>query len=162
MDIQTPATDGDPYTDADIAAIIAAPDLPMTANMNPWLDARLQHIATMEIASQGGEFEEKDGEIVPGVSPQTTKGEAGRPNRAGNWTWELAQLFGQCFGQQNDEPFVEFYSEASRRLIESEYVRDKGCDLNYLLFEMKQGKLEEMSNGTILRTLREQRENAES
>jgi hypothetical protein len=145
MDIQTPDTDGDPYTDADIAAIIAAPNVPMTANMNPWLDARLQHIATMETAPQ-----------------HTTKGQAGCPNRAGNWTWELAQLFGQCFGQQNDEPFVGFYREASRRLIESEYVRDKGFDLNYLLFEMKQGKLEDMSNGTILRTLREQRENAES
>jgi hypothetical protein len=153
MDTQIPHPDDSPYTDADVAAVIAAPSLPMTANMNPWLDARLQRVAAMETAFQGGKFEERNGELVPAVTQNSTKDGAGHPNRAGHWTWELAQLFSQCFGRQHDEPFVGFYREASRRLIESEYVRDKGLDLNYLLFEMKKGEPEELSNETILRTL---------
>ncbi len=161
MGIQIPHPDDDPYTDADVAAIIAAPHLPMTANMNPWFEARLQHIAATETAFQGGEFEERDGEIDPAVSQHTAEGHVGRPNRAGNWTWELAQLFSQCFGQQDGEPFVGFYREASRRLIDSEYVHDKSFDLSHLLFEMKQGKPEELSAETILRTLRQQRKKAE-
>ena len=161
MDTQIPHPDDSPYTDADVAAIIAAPHLPMISNMNPWLEARLQRIAAMETVFQGGEFEERDGEIVPAVSQDTTSGRAGSPNRAGNWTWELAQLFGQTFKQEHGEPFVRFYREASRRLINSEYVHDKGFDLSYLLFKMKQGRPEELSNETILRTLRQQRKKAE-
>jgi hypothetical protein len=155
MNTQIPHPDDSPYTNADIAAIVAAPNVPMTANMNPWLDARLQRIAAMETAFQGGEFEERDGELVPADSQRTIK------SRAGNWTWELAQLFSQCFGRQDGEPFVGFYREASRRLIESEYVQEKGLDLSYLLFETKQGEPEELSDGTILSTLREQREKTE-
>jgi hypothetical protein len=41
------------------------------------------------------------------------------------------------------------------------HVPDKGFDLSYLLFKMKQGKPEELSSGTILRALRQQRKNAE-
>jgi hypothetical protein len=159
MSTQIPHPDDSPYTDADVAAIIAAPHLPMISNMNPWMEARLQRIAAMETAFQGGEFEERDGEIVPAVSQDTPNGRADSPNRAGTWTRELAELFSQCFGRQDGEPFVGFYRESSRRLIDSEYVRDKGLDLSYLLFEMKQGKPEELSSETILSTLRQQREN---
>ena len=154
MDTHIPHPDDSPYTNADVAAIIAAPHLPMISNMNPWLEARLQRIAAMETAFQ-------DGEKVAAVSQHTTKGRAGSPDRAGDWTWELAQLFSQCFGRQDGEPFVGFYREASRRLIDSEYVHDKGFDLSYLLFEMKQGKPETLSTETILRTLSQQRKKAE-
>ena len=159
MNIQIPDADAAPYSDADVAAIIAAPRLPLISNMNPFLEARLQRCAAIETQIQGGEHEERDGEIVLAGSQRTTEGSVGRPKGAGSWTWELAQLFNQCFSRQHGEPFVRFYREASRRLINSEYVHDKGFDLSYLLFKMKQGKPEELSNETILSTLRQQREN---
>jgi len=161
MDKQTPHPDAAPYTDADAAAIIAAPRLPMISNMNPWLETRLQHLAAIEVDFQGAEFEERDSIIAVVGSQRTTTGRVGPPKGTGSWTWELAQLFSQCFRRQHGEPFVRFYRQASRRLINSEYVHDKGFDLSYLLFKMKQGKLEELSNGTIFRTLRQQREKAE-
>jgi hypothetical protein len=126
--------DDGPYTDADLAAIFAAPDVPMYSNMNPFLEARLQHIAAIEIESQG--VDSKEG---------------------GNWTWELAQLFNQGFRQDYGEPFVRFYREASRSLINSDYVQDKGVDLSYLLFKMQQGKPEELSSENILDILQQQR-----
>jgi hypothetical protein len=138
MDKQPPQPDTNPYTDADIAAIIAAPLVPMISNMNPFFEARLQYFAEVVAESKGG-----------------------KPD-AGSWTWELAQLFGQTFKQEHAEPFVRFYREASRRLIESAYVRDKGIDPGYLLFKMQQGKSAELSDDTILDTLRQQREQAES
>jgi hypothetical protein len=137
MDKQSAQPDTNPYTDADIAAIIAAPLVPMISNMNPFFEARLQYFAEVEADSQGGEFD------------------------AGSWTWELAKLFGQTFKQEHEEPFIRFYRDASHRLINSEYVRGKGIDLNYLLFEMQQGKTEELSDDTILDALRQQREKAE-
>jgi hypothetical protein len=152
MSIQTPHPDDTPYTDADVAAIIAAPHLPLFSNMNPFLEARLQNFAAIEVEFHGAEFEEPDSTISVIGSQRTTRG---------RWTWELAQIFSQCFRRQHGEPFVRFYREASRRLINSEYVHDKGFDLSYLLFKMKQGKPEELSNGTILRTLRQQRKMAE-
>ena len=130
--------DADPYTDADIAAIIAAPRVPMIANMNPFFEGGLQHRAATEAASQGAESD------------------------AGTWTWELAQLFGQCFKGEHGEPFVRFYRDASLRLINYANVHDKGIDLNHLLFKMKHGKPEELSDETILGTLRQQRDKAES
>ncbi len=133
-----------PFTAADIAAIIAAPLVPMISNMNPFFEARLQYFAEIESGPR-----------------QTTKGRGGAPKDAGNWTSELAKLFGQTFKQEHGEPFVRFYREASRRLINSEYVHDKDVDLNYLLFQMNQGNPEELSDGTILDTLRQQREKAE-
>jgi hypothetical protein len=136
MDNQTPQPDTNPYTAADFAAIIAAPLVPMISNMNPFFEARLQHFAEVEAESQGG-----------------------NPD-AGSWTWELAQLFGQTFKEKSGEPFTRFYREASRRLINSAYVRDKGIDLNYLLFEMRQGQTEELSDDTILETVRQQDEKA--
>jgi hypothetical protein len=153
MSIQTPHPDDAPYTDADVAAIIAAPHLPMFSNMNPYFGARLQNFAAIEVEFHGAEFEERDSVISVIGSQRTTRG---------RWTWELAQIFSQCFRRQHGEPFVRFYREASRRLINSEYVHDKGFDLSYLLFKMKQGKPEELSNGTILRTLRQQRKKAEA
>jgi hypothetical protein len=120
--------------------------------MNPFLEARLQKFAAIEVEFQGAEFEEPDSTISVIGSQRTTRG---------RWTWELAQIFSQCFRRQHGEPFVRFYREASRRLINSEYVHDKGFDLSYLLFKMKQGKPEELTNGTILRTLRQQRKKAE-
>ncbi len=152
MDLQIPHPDDAPYTDADVAAIIAAPHLPMYSNMNPYLEARLQHFAAIEVEFQGAELEERDSIISVIGSQRTTRG---------RWTWELAQIFSQCFRRQHGEPFVRFYREASRRLINSEYVHDKGFDLGYLLFKMKHGKPEELRNGTILRTLRQQRKKAE-
>ncbi len=152
MDLQIPHPDDAPYTDADVAAIIAAPHLPLFSNMNPYLEARLQHFAAIEVEFQGAEFEERNSIISVVGSQRTTRG---------RWTWVLAQIFSQCFRRQHGEPFVRFYREASRRLINSEYVHDKGFDLSYLLFKMKQGKPEELSNGTILRTLRQQRKKAE-
>ena len=152
MGIQIPHPDDDPYTDADVAAIIAAPHLSLFSNMNPFLEARLQKFAAIEVEFQGAECEEPDSTISVIGSQRTT---------SGRWTWELAQLFSQCFEQQDGEPFVGFYREASRRLIDSEYVHDKSFDLSHLLFEMKQGKPEELSAETILRTLRQQRKKAE-
>jgi hypothetical protein len=131
--------DVSPFTAADIAAIIAAPGVPMIANMNPFFEARLQQFAEVESGSR-----------------QTKEGRQGAPKDAGNWTWELARLFGQTFKQENEEPFVRFYREASRRLINSEYARDKDVDLSYLLFDMNQGNPEELSDDTILDTLRQQ------
>jgi len=136
MDKQTPQPDTNPYTDADIAAISAAPLVPMISNMNPFFTARLQYFAEVAAESQEGKSD------------------------AGSWTWELAQLFAQTFKQENEEPFTRFYREASRRLINSEYVRDKVINLNFLLFEMRQGQTEELSDDTILETLRQQREKA--
>ena len=138
MNNQTPQPDTNPYTAADIAAIIAAPLVPMISNMNPFFEARLQYFAEVEAGSQGGKFD------------------------AGSWTWELAQLFGQTFKQEHEEPFIRFYREASRRLINSAYVRDNGIDLNYLLFELRQGQTEELSDDTILETVRQQDEKAKS
>ena len=138
MEKHTPHPDADPYTDADIAAIIAAPRVPMFANMNPFFEGGLQQVAATEAASQGAESD------------------------PGSWTWELAQLFGQCFKPEHGEPFVRFYREASRRLINSAHVHDKGIDLNHLLFKMKQGQPEQLSDETILGTLRQQRDKAES
>jgi hypothetical protein len=125
--------DSDLYTDADIAAIIAAPGVPLTSNMNPWLGTRLQHFAAIEAENRDAES-------------------------AGRWTWELAQLFSQCFGGQPGEPFIRFYREASRRLIESDHVRAKGVDLSYLLFETKQSNSDELSDDNILDTLREHKQ----
>jgi hypothetical protein len=128
MTTQNPASD--PYTEADIAAIIAAPGVPLTSNMNPWLGTRLQHLAAIEAENQDAE-------------------------NAGSWTWELAQLFSQCFGGQPGEPFIRFYREASRRLIGSDHVRAKSVDLSYLLFATKQSNPAELSNNNILDTLRQ-------
>ena len=161
MDLQIPHPDDAPYTDADVAAIIAAPHLPLFSNMNPYLEARLQHFAAIEVEFQGAEFEERNSIISVVGSQRSTRGRVGRSKGTDSWTWELAQLFSQCFRRQHGEPFVRFYREASRRLINSEYVHDKGFDLSYLLFKMQQGKPEELSNGTILRTLRQQRKKAE-
>ena len=126
-------SDDDPYTDANLAAIFAAPGVPMFSNMNPFLEARLQHLASTEVASQGVDSKE-----------------------AGSWIWELAQLFSQGFGKEYGEPFVSFYREASRSLINSDYVQAKGVDLSYLLFKTQQGKPEELSSENILDILGQQ------
>jgi hypothetical protein len=146
MDIQNSRPD-DPYTNADVTAILAAPHLPMISNMNPFLEARLQRLAAIEVEFQVAEFKERDSNVSGVGSQRTTRG---------RWTWELAQLFSQCFRRQHGEPFVRFYREASRRLINSEYVHDKSIDLSDFLFNTKQGKPEELRSGTILRTLRQQ------
>jgi hypothetical protein len=125
----------DPYTDADLAAIFAAPGVPMFSNMNPFLEGGLQQIAETEVGSQG--VDSKEG--------------------TGSWAWELAQLFNQGFRQAYGEPFVMFYREASRRLINSDSVQDKGVDLSYLLFRMQQDKPEELSGEDILDILQQQR-----
>lgn len=85
--------------------------------MNLLLEGRLQNFAAIEVEFQGAEFEERDSIISVIGSQQTTRG---------RWTWELAQIFSQCFRRQHGEPFVRFYREASRRLINSEYVHDMG------------------------------------
>jgi hypothetical protein len=158
MEIQIPHPDDAPYTDADVAAIIAAPDLPMFTNMNPFFEARLQRLAAIETQAQGGDWKESGGKIILADSQPASEGSTGRPNGAGTWTWELAQIFSQCFRQEHGEPFVSFYREASRRLIASEYVREKDFDLSYLLFKTKQGQPEELSSETILHTLVQQQE----
>jgi hypothetical protein len=145
----------DPYTDADLAAIFAAPDVPMFLNMNPFLEARLQHFAVIEVESQGVGSKGGSGNAVAG-SQQTQSGPIGQQKGTGSWTWELAQLFNQGFGQEYGEPFVRFYREASRSLINSDYVQDKGVDLSYLLLKMQQGKPEELSSGSILDILQKQ------
>jgi hypothetical protein len=148
--------DDDPYTDADLAAIFAAPGVPMFSNMNPFLEARLQHFAVNEVESQGVHSKEgASGNAVAG-SQQTESGPSGQQKGTGSWTWELAQLFNQGFGQEYGEPFVRFYREASRSLINSDYVKDKGVDLSYLLFKMQQGKPEELSSENILDILQKQ------
>ena len=160
MNTESPRLNDSPYTDADLAAIISAPQISIFANMNPFLEARLQHFAVIEVELQAAGSGKRENVIAGDSLPGTTSDRADQSNGFSNWTWELAQLFNQCFSREHGEPFVRFYREASRRLINSESVRDKGIDLNYLLFEMQQGKPEELSDETILDTLCQQREKA--
>ena len=88
MDKQTTQPDTNPYTDADIAAIIAAPLVPMISNMNPFFTARLQYFAEVAAESQEGKSD------------------------AGSWTWELAFNYGKTEEDQRDQALLldRFYA----------------------------------------------------
>jgi hypothetical protein len=156
MSTSTRSSGSDPFSAADIAAIILAPQVPMFANMNPFFEARLQHIAVREVECRSPDMAKQNREMADGSKPNPG-GDSALTQGTGRWAFELGQLFNQGFRQEFGEPFVRFYREVSSRLIRSGYAQEHSVDLNDLLFKTQPGTPEEISAAAILGLLDQQR-----